>query len=313
MCSDPSMPKNQLSDSLPANTIRDWVAWAEQAFDDAGLYFGHGTDNAIDEAAYLIAYALKTDFEFTGYDVDQPLSDTDNATIFELLNTRIETRKPAAYLVKEAWFAGYPFYVNEHVLVPRSPLAELIVEQFYPWIDANQVKAVIDIGTGSGCIAIACALYLADCKVDAVDIDDEALRLTEKNIQRHHLQERVKTIKSDLFAQVPVKQYDIVISNPPYVSESEYAALPDEYHLEPKLGLTAGADGLDCVRHILRDVSRYLSEQGILIVEVGNSQPALEAAFPAVPFTWLEFEHGGGGVFLLDKRQIDEYHSHFLQ
>ena len=305
------MPKNPLSASLPAKTIRDWVAWAEQAFDKAGLYFGHGTDNAIDEAAYLIAYALKTDFEFTGFDVDQPLSDTDNASIFDLLNARIETRKPAAYLVNEAWFACYPFYVNEHVLVPRSPLAELIAEHFDPWIDASKINSIIDIGCGSGCIAIACALYLTGCEVDAVDIDDEALRLTEINIQRHQLQDRVRTIKSDLFGQVPVKQYDIVISNPPYVSESEYASLPDEYHREPKLGLTAGADGLDCVRHMLRDVSRYLSAQGILIVEVGNSQPALEAAFPTVPFTWLEFEHGGDGVFLLDKRQIDEYISCF--
>ena len=307
------MPKNPPSDSLPANTIRDWVAWAAQAFARAGLYFGHGTDNAIDEAAYLIAYALKTDFEFAGYAVDQSLSDSENAAIYALLKARIDTRKPAAYLVKEAWFAGYPFYVNEHVLVPRSPLAELISEQFYPWVDAGRVKSVIDIGTGSGCIAIACALYLEDCEVDAVDVDDEALQLTERNIRRHHLEARVKTIKSDLFSQVPARHYDIVISNPPYVSEAEYAALPDEYYREPKLGLTAGADGLDCVRRILKDAPRYLSAQGILIVEVGNSQQALEEAFPAVPFTWLEFEHGGGGVFMLDKRQLDEYRSYFSE
>ena len=298
---------------MPANSIRSWVQWAEQAFDEADLYYGHGTDNAIDEAVYLISYALETDFEFNGYDVDQPLDDDSNASIYNLLKARIETRKLAAYLVKEAWFAGFPFYVNENVLVPRSPLAELIQEQFFPWVDASKVKSIIDIGTGSGCIAIACALYMPDCVVDAVDIDDEALCLTEKNIRRHQLGDRVKTIKSDLLSQVPPKQYDIVISNPPYVSEAEYAVLPLEYHLEPKLGLTAGADGLDCVRRILRDVSKYLSEQGVLIVEVGNSQPALEAAFPTVPFTWLEFEHGGSGVFLLDKQQVEQYNSCFQE
>lgn len=307
------MPKNLHSASLPANTIRGWASWGEQAFDDAGLYYGHGTDNPLDEAVYLIAYAIKTDFDFTGYDVDQPLTERENAAIYELLTTRIDTRKPAAYLVNEAWFAGYPFYVNEHVLVPRSPLAELIAEQFYPWVDVSKVKSIIDIGTGSGCIAIACALYLEHCAVDAVDIDEEALRLTRKNIQRHQLQDRVKAIKSDLFSQVPPKSYDIIISNPPYVSEAEYAALPDEYHREPKLGLTAGTDGLDCVRHMLRDASKYLNEGGVLIVEVGNSQIALEAAFPDVPFTWLEFEHGGSGVFLLDKHQLDEYSACFLQ
>lgn len=307
------MPKNPPSDGLPANSIRSWVHWAEQAFDDAGLYFGHGTDDPIDEAVYLIAYALKTDFDFTGYDVDQALTEGEDAAIYALLTTRIDTRKPAAYLVNEAWFAGYPFYVNEHVLVPRSPLAELIAEQFYPWAEASKVKSIIDIGTGSGCIAIACALYLENCKVDAVDIDEEALRLTQKNIQRHQLQDRVKVIKSDLFSQVPPKAYDIIISNPPYVSEAEYAALPDEYHREPKLGLTAGIDGLDCVRQMLRDAGNYLTQRGVLIVEVGNSQIALETTFPEVPFTWLEFEHGGSGVFLLDKQQLDEYKSHFLQ
>jgi ribosomal protein L3 glutamine methyltransferase len=306
------MQKSPHNTSMPADTIRSWANWGEQAFDNAGLYYGHGTDNPMDEAVYLIAYALKTDFDFTGFDIDKPLGQSDNAAIYALLKSRIVTRKPAAYLVNEAWFAGYPFYVNEHVLVPRSPLAELIAGQFYPWVDASKVKSIIDIGTGSGCIAIACALYLAHCTVDAVDIDEQALSLTQKNIQRHQLQDRVKMIKSDLFSQVPVKAYDIIISNPPYVSEAEYADLPVEYHREPKLGLTAGIDGLDCVRQMLRDAGKYLAEGGVLIVEVGNSQTALEDAFPEVPFTWLEFEHGGSGVFLLDKQQIDEYGSYFL-
>lgn len=305
------MPKSQTNFCSPAATIRSWVNWAELSFSTADLYYGHGTDNGVDEAVYLISYALNTDFEFAGFDIDQPLSDLQNQTIHALLQTRIKTRKPAAYLVNEAWFAGYPFYVNEHVLVPRSPLAELIAENFQPWIDINKVSSIIDIGTGSGCIAIACALYLPQASVDAVDIDDQALRMTEKNIQRHHLSERVKAIKSDLLAQVPAKSYDIVISNPPYISESEYRGLPTEYHMEPKLGLTAGVDGLDCVRRILRDVSGYLSDQGVLIVEVGNSQHALEKAYPTVPFTWLEFENGGSGVFLLDKLQIEQYHSLF--
>lgn len=306
-CFGPSMQKSQDNSVFPANTIRAWVEWAEHAFTDVGLYYGHGTDNPVDEAVYLISYALKTDFDFTGYEVDQVLTEQDNLAIHEILQQRIETRKPAAYLVKEAWFAGYPFYVNENVLVPRSPLAELIANQFSPWIEAEKVKSILDIGTGSGCIAIACALYMPDVTVDAVDIDDEALRITGKNIARHHLQNRVTAIKSDLLDQVPVKQYDIIVSNPPYVSEEEYDGLPQEFHQEPKLGLTAGSDGLDCVRRILRDVTPYLSSQGILIIEVGNSQFALEQAYPQIPFTWLEFEYGGSGVFMLDKQQIEQY------
>jgi len=305
------MPKSPDNTPFMPDTIRTWVDWAEHAFTDAGLYYGHGTDNPVDEAVYLISYALQTDFDFNGYDFEQVLDQQDNERIEKLLRQRIETRKPAAYLVHEAWFAGYPFYVNEHVLVPRSPFAELIVEQFSPWAEPDRVKRILDIGTGSGCIAIACALYFPEIHVDAVDIDDEALRITNRNIERHHLQDRVAAIKSDLLADVPVRQYDIIVSNPPYVSEKEYEALPSEYHQEPKLGLTAGSDGLDCVRRILRDVTPYLSAHGVLIVEVGNSQAALESAYPQVPFTWLEFEYGGSGVFLLDKQTIEQY-NHFF-
>lgn len=309
--SGPSMPKSPDNQTVHASTIRAWVDWAEHAFVNAGLYFGHGTDNPVDEAVYLISYALKTDFDFSGFNVDQVLTEQQSTAIGSILQQRILTRKPAAYLVNEAWFAGYPFDVNEHVLVPRSPLAELIMDRFSPWIDAGTISSILDIGTGSGCIGIACALYLPDAHVDLVDIDDEALRITNKNIARHHLQDRVTAMKSDLLAQVPVRAYDVILSNPPYVSETEYDSLPYEYHQEPKLGLTAGDDGLDCVRHILRDADAYLSEHGILIIEVGNSQVALEEAYPEVPFTWLEFEYGGSGVFLLDKQQLQKYNRYF--
>ncbi len=306
------MPKSPLN-QYPASSIRSWVEWASQAFDEAGLFYGHGTDNAIDEAAFLISHALNTDFDFSGFDIDQPLSTAQNESIHALLNDRITSRKPAAYLVGEAWFAGYPFYVDEHVLVPRSPLAELITDKFEPWIDSRQVRSVIDIGTGSGCIALACALYLPQARVDAVDIDEHALAVTQRNIQRYQLEDRVRAVQSDLLTQVPSHHYDVIISNPPYVAISEYDSLPAEFLQEPQLGLTAGDDGLDCVRDILAKADEYLTEQGILVVEVGNSQAALEQAYPRVAFTWLEFEHGGEGVFLLDKKQIQEHREYFQE
>lgn len=285
-------------------TIREWVYFAEQAFDKSGLHFGHGTANALDEAVYLIAHALHTDFEFTGFNVDRALSNEQADAIQQIIQQRIESKKPAAYLTHEAWFAGYPFYVNEHVLVPRSPIAELIAEQFQPWIARDKIRHILELGTGSGCIAIACALYLDDVIVDAGDIDSKALEVARQNRKRHHVEDRVNFYQSDLFQAIPKKKYDIIVSNPPYVGQAEFNALPAEYTHEPAHGLVSGHDGLDCVRVILKQAINYLESHGILIVEVGNSQPALENAFPDVPFTWLEFEHGGEGVFLLDAQQL---------
>lgn len=292
-------------------TLQQWLAWAHEHFPAHGLYYGHGTDNVDDEAVYLMRYALQCDFDFAGYDPEQQLSKEQNQAIRDLFEQRIQTRKPAAYLVQEAWFAGYPFYVDERVLVPRSPFAELIQDHFTPWIDPARVQSILDLGTGSGCIAIACALYFEQAQVDAVDVEDAALQVAQINIARHQLAERVRLYKSDMFDALPPARYDIIVSNPPYVSLAEMQELPDEYRHEPASGLAAGAEGLDCVRKILAGAGDYLQPHGILVVEVGNSQDAVERAWPDVPFTWLEFEHGGEGVFLLDAEQLSKYQQCF--
>ena len=299
-----------MTEQLP-QTLRQWLDWAEQHFSAHDLYYGHGTDNSSDEALYLMRYALNSDFDFSGIDPDQVLSAAQNKAIHELLDRRITSRKPAAYLVQEAWFAGYPFYVDERVLVPRSPLAELIEGQFAPWIEIGQVHSILDIGTGSGCIAIACALHVPNANVDAVDVQQDALDVARINIARYHLESHVKLYRADVYDGLPAKQYDIIISNPPYVSQQEMTELPDEYRHEPVSGLVAGADGLDCVRKILFGAKQYLSPGGILIVEVGNSQAAVEQAWPQVPFVWLEFEYGGEGVFLLEAQHVYDYHEQF--
>ena len=296
-------PSSTKPPTLPS-TIQGWVAWADDEFTSAELFYGHGTDNVIDESVFLISHALQTDFELTGFDPEETLSEENNKRIHELLLKRVSTKKPAAYLISEAWFCGLPFYVDERVLVPRSPIAELIEDEFQPWIAREKINSILEIGTGSGCIALSCAYYLDNTRVTAVDIDDGALEVANKNLQRMKLQDRVSLIKSDVFDNLPDEKYDIIISNPPYVSQQEYDALPQEYKHEPVIGLTSGMDGLNCVRKILSQASQFLNPHGVLIVEVGNSQKALQSAFPHIPFMWLEFERGGEGVFLLEQEQL---------
>ena len=296
--------------ALPSEllTLQDFIRWGASRFNEAGLHFGHGTDNALDEAAWLVLHALSLPADLPAAYYRSRLTEPEKKAVMSLLLERIQSRKPAAYLTGEAWFCGLSFKVNESVLVPRSPIAELIQDGFSPWLDGVEVARVLDLCAGSGCIGIACAHALPDVRVDLSDISGAALNVARENIQRHQLEDRVVAIQSDVFAQLPVNSYELIVTNPPYVDRQEMARLPGEYQREPRLGLAAGDDGLDIVRRILAGAGAYLAPDGLLIVEVGNSRPAVEQAWPEVPFTWLEFENGGYGVFLMPAAQL---RSHF--
>lgn len=289
-------------------TIRDLVRWGTSRFNEAGLFFGHGTDNALDESLSLVLHALHLDYSLPEAYLDTRLSVAEKTAVTGLLQRRIDERIPAAYLTGRSWFAGLEFIVNEHVLVPRSPIAELLERGFEPWIEADSVSRVLDLCTGSGCIAIAAAHYLPQAEVDAVDISTDALDVAGKNVARHDLEERVFLHQGNLYEALPDGQrFDVIVSNPPYVSHEEYRDLPGEYHREPALGLEADDEGLAIVVKILREASARLNPGGIIVVEVGNSAKALERRYPDAPFTWLEFEHGGEGVFLLTAEQLKDY------
>ncbi len=288
-------------------TIRDLMRWGASCFNQAGLTFGHGTDNIFDEALVLVSHALHLPLQFPEHYLAAHVTAEERDAALALIQQRIETRKPAAYLTHEAWFAGLPFYVDERVLVPRSPLAERIEHGFEPWLQSDAIERVLDLCTGSGCIAIACAAHFENARVDAVDISDDALGIARLNVKRHDLQDWVQVIKSDLFAVVGMQRYQMIISNPPYVSAEEMQGLPDEYRHEPEIGLAAGGEGLDVVIRILAQAASHLEADGILVVEVGNGRELLSECFPDVPFLWLEFERGGHGVFLLDAQQVQQY------
>lgn len=286
------------------HTLNDFIRWGASRFNEAQLVYGHGTDNAVDEAAALVLHAVHLPYSSAQDMLNTRLTTAEKRAIVALFRRRIEKRIPAAYLTHQAWFSGLPFYVDERVLIPRSPFAELIQHRFVPWIEPDKVQRILDLCTGSACIAIACAAEFTHAQVDAADVSAAALEVARKNVEQHDVQERVRVLKSDLFNDLPAAQYDVIVSNPPYVSTTEMKNLPPEYKHEPALGLAAGADGLDLAVRILRDAGDYLAPHGILIVEVGDSEHALARRFPKVPFTWVEFERGGGGVFVLTAAQL---------
>ena len=294
-------------------TVEELIRWGANRLDTAGLVFGHGTDNALDEAAALVMHALRPATALAESRLDARVTETGRRRAVELLEARISTRKPAAYLTNEAWFAGLAFYVDERVLVPRSPLGELIENRFIPWVVPEQVHTILDLGTGSGCIGIACAHAFPGARVTATDISAAALAVAHMNIERHALQQRVQILESSLFAELGGQHFDIIVANPPYVSRQELHRLPAEYHHEPALGLVAGEDGLDILVQILAQAAEYLAGNGILVMEVGYSQPALIDQFPHIPFMWLEFAHGGDGVFLLERQQLESHRQEFAQ
>jgi ribosomal protein L3 glutamine methyltransferase len=288
-------------------TLRDYVRYAASRFAEAGLFFGHGTAGPLDEAAALVLHALHLPYDLPGGYFEARLVPEERERVLALIERRIDERKPLAYLTHEAPFAGLSFYVDDRVLVPRSPIAELIEHRFAPWLDADEVTDILDLCTGSGCIAIACAHAFPKVAVDAADISPSALEVTRINIGKHGLGDRVRAVESDLYATLDEKRYDLIVSNPPYVNLAEWRALPAEFHAEPRLGLESGEDGLDCVRGILKDAARHLKPNGILVVEVGSAAEALIEAYPDVPFCWLDFERGGEGVFLLTAGQVNGF------
>jgi ribosomal protein L3 glutamine methyltransferase len=270
----------------------------------ARLHYGHGTDSARDDAAALVLHAMRLPADAGAAALARRVTPAACERLELLMQRRMRERVPAVYLTQRCWFAGLPFFVDERVLIPRSPLAELIEQRFAPWVQPGGVRRVLDIGTGSGCIAVACARAFPRARVDATDVCEQALAVARINIARHRLRQRVRLRSSDFFAALGRARYDIIVSNPPYVGEGELQGLPAEYWHEPRLALAAGRDGLAAVRIILRDAAAHLTEDGALFVEVGDSERALRRAFPRLPFLWLAFHRGGGGVFLLTRAQL---------
>ena len=286
------------------HTVRDYLRYVSSRFADSPLFFGHGTDNVWDEAVHLVIRSLHLPLENNTLFLDARLTRHERQLIVERMERRINERLPLAYLLGEAWFMGLPFHVDERVLVPRSPLGELIQNGFQPWLGDHPVGRILDLCTGSGCIGIAAATVFDEAEVDLSDISLDALEVAAGNIEYHEVGDRVRTIGSDVFDSIEGR-YDVILSNPPYVDAEDMADMPAEYGHEPELGLAAGGDGLDIAHRILAGAAKHLNPGGLLIVEVGNSWVALQEAYPDLPFTWLEFENGGDGVFLLTAEDLN--------
>lgn len=286
-------------------TVRDWLRFAVSRFNEAGLFFGHGSDNAFDEAAYLVLHTLHLPLDRLEPFLDASLAHGEADQLKRVIERRVKERVPAAYLTREAWLGEYRFYVDERVIVPRSFIAELLREQLSPWVDdPDAVHAVADVCTGSGCLAILAALAFPAAEVDAVDISKDALAVARKNIDAYGLQDRVRIVQSDLLQKLKGRKYDLIVTNPPYVNAPSMQELPDEYRREPELALASGEDGLDHIRRILAGAPQHLNPGGLLIAEIGHNRAALEAAFPALPFVWLETSGGDEYVFLLRQEDL---------
>ena len=287
-------------------TIQDMMRWAYSYFNASDLYYGHGYDNAWGEAQQLVLAAVYLPADVPEAMYQSRLTLVEKERVIHLIETRLGTRQPVAYLTNSAWFCGSEFYVDERTIVPRSPIGELIMQKFAGLID-HEPKRILDMCTGSGCIAIACAQQFLEAEVDAVDLSLDALDVAQINIERHGLVERVFPISSDLFNDIPKDKYDLIVTNPPYVDEEDLDDMPQEFHFEPEMSLGSGADGLDITKRILAQAADYLTDNGVLVCEVGNSMVHLIEQFPTVPFNWIEFKNGGLGVFSLTRVQLVEH------
>ncbi len=293
---------------IPAElvTLRDVLRWTVSRFSEAGLFFGHGTQSAYDEAVYLLLHILHLPLGRLEPFLDARLTAGELETLGALLARRIDERIPAAYLTHEAWLGDYRFYVDERVIVPRSHIAELLLDgTLEPWLgDAETLGDALDLCTGSGCLAVLLGLTFPVARIDAVDLSADALAVAERNVADHGLKDRIRLIRSDVFAALGGRQYDLIISNPPYVTGEAMRSLPAEYRHEPAMALAAGEDGLDIVRRILAEAPRHLKPEGILAVETGGNRAIVDNAFPGIAFTWIESSSGEGAVFLLQREQL---------
>ncbi|HAZ79859.1 MAG TPA: 50S ribosomal protein L3 N(5)-glutamine methyltransferase [Porticoccaceae bacterium] len=296
--------------TMSNNSVRDLLIVGESLFTNSAVYFGHGTDNAWDEAVCLLSFALSLGPEVDRSELDRQLSVAENELIKALYQQRIDQRIPAPYLTGQAWFCGLPFTVDQRVIIPRSPIAQLIMCYFQPWL-TTEPSRILDLCAGSGCIGISCAYGFEDATVVLSDISTDALAVAEINVHRHKMLDRVTVIQSDLFCALTEQCFDLIVCNPPYVDAADLSEMPDEYKHEPPIALASGNDGLDFTRQLLQQAADYLTSEGILIVEVGNSCVALEAAFPRVPFLWLDFEQGDGGVFLITRDELVAHREFF--
>ncbi|PTB92620.1 50S ribosomal protein L3 N(5)-glutamine methyltransferase [Marinobacter sp. B9-2] len=288
------------------HSVRDYLRYASSQFAASPLFFGHGTDNVWDEAVQLVMRSLHLPLENNTVFLDARLAREERELILDRISRRVNERVPLAYLLGEAWFMGMPFHVDERVLVPRSPIGELIENGFQPWLGDKPVARILDLCTGSGCIGIGAASVFTEAEVDLSDISPDALAVAESNIKLHGVRGRVHAVQSDVFANIEGR-YDIIVSNPPYVDAEDLSSMPDEYRHEPELGLAAGKDGLDIAHRIIAGAADHLTPGGLLVVEVGNSWLAMDEAYPDLPLTWLEFENGGDGVFLITEPDLRQW------